>query len=236
MGHGTEALLHVPRKKVPGIGSVRCAPPTSRSRPAPCRVRASMQSNVHQSLVGKLVTLHSLKRFELNGLNGKVESWDERSGRAAVRVDDGRDTMLAVCPLNLQITGDSCSTATPSADGASVPSSTAAGTTASDRPLPAAVPSQPRRSGPLRLQQIRNDAGLAEDFEDIEDLVDGREKATVSLLHRVACERGYEQYVDPATGYSVFTALQLRTRPCCGHMCRHCPYGHENVPKRCKGR
>ena len=92
-----------------------------------------------------------------------------------------------------------------------------------------------KRLGPLRIQHLRGEKELAEEFEDIEDMCDGKEKATISLLHKVACKRGYEQYVDPSTGYSVFTALQLRTRPCCGHMCRHCPYGHENVPKRRKG-
>ena len=37
------------------------------------------------------------------------------------------------------------------------------------------------------------------------------------------------RYVDPDTGYSVFTAACLKRRPCCGNGCRHCPWGHKNV-------
>jgi hypothetical protein len=182
------------------------------------------------SYVGKLVTLYGFSgsSFELNGLNGRVVSWDEASGRCAVQID-GRGETLAVQPANLQRTTD-----TP--DMPSVGTASSALATAAVASQSEALPARPllRKAGPLRLQQIRRDSALAEDFEDIEDLVDGQEKATVSLLHRVACERGYEQYVDPATGYSVFTALQLKTRPCCGHGCRHCPYGHVNVPKNGK--
>ena len=166
--------------------------------------------------------------FELNGLNGRVVSWDEASGHCAVQID-GRGATLAVQPANLQRITD-----TP--DMPLVGTASSALATAAVASQSEALPARPllRKAGPLRLQQIRRDSALAEDFEDIEDLVDGQEKATVSLLHRVACERGYEQYVDPATGYSVFTALQLKTRPCCGHGCRHCPYGHVNVPKNGK--
>lgn len=182
------------------------------------------------SYVGKLVTLYGFSgsSFELNGLNGRVVSWDEASGHCAVQID-GRGATLAVQPANLQRITDT--PGVPSVGTASSALATAAVASQSE-----ALPARPllRIAGPLRLQQIRRDSALAEDFEDIEDLVDGQEKATVSLLHRVACERGYEQYVDPATGYSVFTALQLKTRPCCGHGCRHCPYGHVNVPKNGK--
>ena len=180
------------------------------------------------SYVGKLVTLYGFSgsSFELNGLNGRVVSWDEASGHCAVQID-GRGATLAVQPANLQRITD-----TPDMPLVGMGSSALATAAVASQLLPA----KPllRKAGPLRLQQIRRDSALAEDFEDIEDLVDGQEKATVSLLHRVACERGYEQYVDPATGYSVFTALQLKTRPCCGHGCRHCPYGHVNVPKNGK--
>ena len=43
--------------------------------------------------------------------------------------------------------------------------------------------------------------------------------------HAEACERGDMTYVDPETGYSVFTSLGLRERGrCCRSGCRHCPY------------
>ena len=49
--------------------------------------------------------------------------------------------------------------------------------------------------------------------------------------HARACARGEMTYLDPDTGYRVFTALALRKRgECCGCACRHCPYGHEQVP------
>ena len=151
-----------------------------------------------------------------------VVKWDAETSRAGVRID-GRGDTLAVRPENLQISR---------ADSSSGGAEAAAGHSISSAPPP--KPSV-KRSGPLRINHLRGEKELAEEFEEIEDLCDGKEKATISLLHKVACERGYEQYVDPSSGYSVFTALQLRTRPCCGHVCRHCPYGHENVPKRRKG-
>ncbi|CAK0818022.1 unnamed protein product [Prorocentrum cordatum] len=58
-----------------------------------------------------------------------------------------------------------------------------------------------------------------------------RPQATWAMLHRVTTSQGRLQYVDPASGYHVFTATYLRGRPCCGFGCRHCPYGHENVRK-----
>ena len=73
---------------------------------------------------------------------------------------------------------------------------------------------------------------LATELVDIEDLVDGQAKAIVSLIHRVAVERGIHQYIDPPTGYTVFTSAFLAKRPCCGSGCRHCPYGHINVKKQ----
>ncbi|ELR55333.1 hypothetical protein M91_03595, partial [Bos mutus] len=41
---------------------------------------------------------------------------------------------------------------------------------------------------------------------------------------------GQLNYVDPATGYVVFTQLaHLQRGQCCGSACRHCPYGQINV-------
>lgn len=56
-----------------------------------------------------------------------------------------------------------------------------------------------------------------------------------ALLHEAAVAQGCDQYVDPATGYLVFTALALGRRPCCGNGCRHCPYDHVNVGRKRKG-
>jgi ATP-binding cassette subfamily B (MDR/TAP) protein 1 len=49
--------------------------------------------------------------------------------------------------------------------------------------------------------------------------------------HASACDAGELSYIDPATGFRVFTALGLERRGrCCGCGCRHCPFGHKNVP------
>ena len=48
--------------------------------------------------------------------------------------------------------------------------------------------------------------------------------------HAAAIAAGATQYLDPATGYVVFTELfHLQRRRCCGSGCRHCPYGHRDV-------
>ena len=86
------------------------------------------------------------------------------------------------------------------------------------------------RRPPLTLQHIA--AECAEELAEIEDLVDGQARATYQMLHRKACERECDQYVDPASGYKVFTAHHLGKRPCCGNRCRHCPWAHRNVPKK----
>ena len=52
-------------------------------------------------------------------------------------------------------------------------------------------------------------------------------------IHQQACDQGLTTYEDPATGYSVFTALAHRQRGwCCGSGCRHCPYSHANVKSK----
>ena len=57
-----------------------------------------------------------------------------------------------------------------------------------------------------------------------------QQRDEIDRLHLDACEQGQSHYIDPATGYRVFTALALeRAGRCCGCGCRHCPFGHERV-------
>jgi hypothetical protein len=43
--------------------------------------------------------------------------------------------------------------------------------------------------------------------------------------HAAAVAAGQETYVDPATGYRVFTSVRLARRGgCCASGCRHCPW------------
>lgn len=57
------------------------------------------------------------------------------------------------------------------------------------------------------------------------------DEKNIYLAHKNACMNGENTYRDPVTGYTVFTEeFLLKRRSCCGNGCRHCPYGHENVP------
>jgi len=57
-----------------------------------------------------------------------------------------------------------------------------------------------------------------------DDVVDIEEVHQQSLLE------GSSTYIDPSTGYTVFTSLaHLKRGHCCGSKCRHCPYGWVNV-------
>lgn len=76
--------------------------------------------------------------------------------------------------------------------------------------------------------QIQTVSLSAADLEGGGVGLDGQ--ALIRSLHREARARGLDTYVDPATGFDVWTSDFLRSRPCCGSGCRHCPWGHRNVP------
>ena len=47
-------------------------------------------------------------------------------------------------------------------------------------------------------------------------------------VHREACRRNEEYYIDPESGLLVFSAIYLKNRGyCCESGCRHCPYGNK---------
>jgi Family of unknown function (DUF5522) len=59
--------------------------------------------------------------------------------------------------------------------------------------------------------------------------------AAVRAAHDEAVASGAPGYVDPETGYLVFTTRFLRERGhCCGSGCRHCPY--DEAARRAAGR
>eukprot|EP00956_Cyclotella_meneghiniana_P000801 scaffold903_cov91-Cyclotella_meneghiniana.AAC.2 len=69
---------------------------------------------------------------------------------------------------------------------------------------------------------------------DMEDLAT-IESCSYSKCHDDACKEGKLTYVDPKTGYTVFTELAHKSRgKCCGSGCRHCPYNHINVKDKSK--
>ena len=58
--------------------------------------------------------------------------------------------------------------------------------------------------------------------------------AAVLAAHARALDAGEDGYLDPATGYWVFTAAYLWDRgSCCDSGCRHCPY--LNQARRLRG-
>lgn len=67
------------------------------------------------------------------------------------------------------------------------------------------------------------------DIPDVEDLANEK-LVGYSQLHNEACHAKKDVYVDPTTGYHVFTSYAHEKRGrCCGSGCRHCPYNHVNV-------
>lgn len=51
-----------------------------------------------------------------------------------------------------------------------------------------------------------------------------RRYAAAMAAHDAASEAGDGGYFDPTTGLFVMTAASLAARPCCGNLCRHCPW------------
>jgi len=50
----------------------------------------------------------------------------------------------------------------------------------------------------------------------------------IITLHKKAIENEEDTYIDPVTGYKVFTAaFLLKKGYCCGSGCRHCPYENQ---------
>lgn len=93
-------------------------------------------------------------------------------------------------------------------------------------------------SSPLTLEEVRKAAGqgnerAAKALTDLGRFSEGKKQraATVAVIHRMATQRNLPQYIDPYTGFTVFTATYLKQRACCGFGCRHCPHPSE----RCAG-
>ncbi len=50
-------------------------------------------------------------------------------------------------------------------------------------------------------------------------------------VHREACGRSQQTYLDPESGMLVISEYAHRSRGfCCGSACRHCPYHWQVVP------
>jgi hypothetical protein len=52
----------------------------------------------------------------------------------------------------------------------------------------------------------------------------------IEALHLEAVKKNQQSYIDPSTGYTVFTELaHLKRGFCCKNKCRHCPYNNGKV-------
>lgn len=57
------------------------------------------------------------------------------------------------------------------------------------------------------------------------DLYLSKESDTLKELHKKAIESAEDSYIDPKTGFVVFTeTYHLKRGYCCKSGCRHCPY------------
>jgi cob(I)alamin adenosyltransferase len=71
-------------------------------------------------------------------------------------------------------------------------------------------------------QQPVVEVAVAVAVPDIEDMF--------HKVHEESMRQAEGTYIDPATGFTVFTELtHLKRGKCCGNKCRHCPYGFEKV-------
>ncbi|CAB4033789.1 Hypothetical predicted protein [Paramuricea clavata] len=79
----------------------------------------------------------------------------------------------------------------------------------------------------------RRDAGGSSEKIELEIPENFSEmECQIFIAHKNAIEANYDTYADPLTGFDVFTRQALLNRgKCCGNACRHCPYGHINVPE-----
>ncbi len=60
---------------------------------------------------------------------------------------------------------------------------------------------------------------------------DQKADKSIEQIHKEACDLLQDSYLDPETGYTVFTAVYHKARGyCCKSGCRHCPYGF--VPEK----
>ncbi|XP_017268798.1 uncharacterized protein C1orf53 homolog [Kryptolebias marmoratus] len=89
-----------------------------------------------------------------------------------------------------------------------------------------------RSSRTLEDRGDRGDRAAAEDTHTDSSTSQNfpEEELQIHRIHREASQAKKQMYVDPSTGYKVFTEYaHLQRGKCCGSACRHCPYGQVNV-------
>ncbi|XP_037553763.1 uncharacterized protein C1orf53 homolog [Nematolebias whitei] len=87
-----------------------------------------------------------------------------------------------------------------------------------------------RDSRKLQITEDRSAAGEGTDRDTKTSQNFTEEELQIHRIHREACLAKEQMYVDPSSGYEVFTEYaHLQRGECCGSGCRHCPYGRVNV-------
>ncbi|KAM9763011.1 uncharacterized protein C1orf53 homolog [Menidia menidia] len=94
--------------------------------------------------------------------------------------------------------------------------------------------SEPKPSSDGRRQQMEERGGPAVTSGHAGTELP-EEELLIHRVHAQACEAKQQMYVDPSSGYKVFTEYaHLQRGKCCGTACRHCPYGQINVKDAAK--
>ena len=88
-----------------------------------------------------------------------------------------------------------------------------------------------RNAGKVVMKRsCESKASLSTSFKKV---LDRDWSVEVEEAHEAAQKLQADTYVDPETGYMVFTeGSHIKRGKCCGNLCRHCPYKHVNVPQR----
>lgn len=76
---------------------------------------------------------------------------------------------------------------------------------------------------------------LSDSSHTVPSLLTGRAPLSPEIeeCHRAAVEDMRTTYVDPETGFNVFTSIAHKKRgTCCGNVCRHCPFDYVNVKEK----
>jgi len=93
-------------------------------------------------------------------------------------------------------------------------------------------PSKPSKSSPSTYSTTTQQIDGKLEIEGANDKKTEFERLW-TLAHDEAVAAGKPTYIDPQTGYQVFTSETLKKKlKCCGNLCRHCPYEHVNVGKK----
>lgn len=85
----------------------------------------------------------------------------------------------------------------------------------------------------LKFSSRAGASPLSEQSRDAKEVASlSPQVVAIEEAHQIAMSLDEPTYIDPVSGYQVFTEGTLLLRgKCCGNRCRHCPYAHFNVAR-----